>query len=346
MMYTEELAGYPFSASDLRVVCAGYADGLASALEAVSLDFEPSKTHRDSIHSLMDKSLQKAKRHTTYRRVCTIAAVFVLMFGMIMVTNAHARELFIRWVRQIFPNRVMYQFYGEPAEGLNNYRIGWIPEGFELDDQYEFQGIRMYSYRSQDEEFTVSFNSIEDGFILEIEGVKGFKSLPVYINGVKGTYYYDDQSKNLVWITADENVEIDIEGSISYEMMMKIAESIYIAKPRYTVEWIPEGFVLTESEIDDESACYIYENNNQVIIIEFNRIGAYQQTEFSGFEEPIVIDTVINGNEAFIYQDNNSDKVNMTVFDESTGYMIELDTNVGVDLTQKIAESIHLGQYH
>jgi hypothetical protein len=129
-------------------------------------------------------------------------------------------------------------------------------------------------------------------------------------------------------------------------MIIKIAESIYIAKPSYTVGWIPEGFVLTESEIDDESACYIYENGNQVIIIEFNRIGAYQQMEFSGFEESIVTDTIINGNEAFIYQDNNSGKVNMTVFDESTGYMIELDTNVGVDLTQKIAESIHLGQYH
>ena len=346
MMPKEELAGYPFNAAALRAVCANYADGLVESIEPVSLDFSPSEAHGNIIRRLIDKSLQKAQRHSLYRRAVTVAVVIVILFSTIMVTNAHARELFIRWVRQIFPNRVMYQFYGEPAEGLNNYRIGWIPEGFELDNQYEFQGIRMYSYRSQDEEFTVSFNTIEDGFIFEIEGNEELKTLPVYINDVKGTYYYDEQSKILVWITADENVVIDIEGSISYEMIIKIAESIYIAKPSYTVGWIPECFVLTESEIDDESAYYIYENGKQVIIIEFNRIGAYQQMEFSGFEESIVTDTIINGNEAFIYQDNNSGKVNMTVFDESTGYMIELDTNVGVDLTQKIAESIHLGQYH
>ena len=42
MMNKDELTSYPYNASDLRAVCAGYTDGLVSSAEAVSLDFEPS----------------------------------------------------------------------------------------------------------------------------------------------------------------------------------------------------------------------------------------------------------------------------------------------------------------
>ena len=213
MIYSEEMSCYPFNSSDLRSVCAKYAEGLEVFLEPVSLDFKPSDAHKKVIRSLTDNSLHKAKRHALYRRVGTIAAVFVLFFGTIMVTNAHAREMFARWMKQILPDRVLYRFYGEPEGGLYNYRIGWIPEGFELVQSYEYKNNRVYGYRSNDGGFNVGFHTISDGFVLEIGGEGDeFKSLPVRINGVKGTYYYDihDSSKNLVWITADENVEIDI----------------------------------------------------------------------------------------------------------------------------------------
>ena len=342
MMNKDELTSYPFNASDLRAVCAGYADGLVASAEAVSLDFEPSETHRNAVRHLMDKSLQRAKRHTSYRRIGTIAALFVLLFSTVMVTNAHARELFVRWMKQVFPNRVMYQFYGESVEGLNNYRIGWLPEGFELENQFEFQGIRVYSYRSQDEGFTVSFNTIEDGFILEIEGAEGFKSLPVYINGVKGTYYYDNQSKNLVWITADENVEIDIEGSISYEMMMKIAESIYIAKPRYTVGWIPEGFELVDEDESDTSGYYVYESETGESFVFY-----YEQTDPINFTEYIPLgdyshETVqILDKTADLYLDKSIDG-NLTVIwvDDENHCILSFDAIMEKDKLLKIAASV------
>ena len=229
MIHIDDLSGYPFSGPDLYSVCEKYAARLVKSAEAVQLDFEPTETSRTAIRQLMDKSLQKARRQMLFRRVATIAAVVVILFSTIMATNVHAREAVVRWLRQIFPDHILYQFFGEPVDELYQYTIGWIPN----------------------------------------------------------------------------------------------------------------EFALIESEIDNESTCYIYENDNRVVIIEFNKIGTFQQTEFSGFEEYTIIDTIVNGNEAFIYQDNDSDKVNMTVFDRNKECIIEIDTNIGMELTRQIAESIY-----
>ena len=85
----------------------------------------------------------------------------------------------------------------------------------------------MYSYESEDEGFSVSFAVIEDGLTIEI-GDAAFEMRDVIVNGRPATLFVDvdDSSKNLIWISEDNNVEIDIEGNISVDMLMRIAESI------------------------------------------------------------------------------------------------------------------------
>ena len=227
MIHIDDLSGYPFGASDLYSVCEKYAARLVKSAEMVQLDFEPTETSRTVIRQLMDKSLQKARRQGLYRRVAAIVAVSVILFGTIMVTNVHAREVVVRWLRQIFPDHVLYQFFGEPEVDSHQYMIGWVPDGFDLIEQFDFDGYRMYSYESENESFSVSFATIEDGFNIDI-GDAAYEMQEVFINGLSAMLFIDldDDSKNLIWISQDGNIEIDMAGNISEDILIRIAESI------------------------------------------------------------------------------------------------------------------------
>lgn len=348
MMNKDELTSYPFNASDLRAVCAGYTDGLVSSAEAVSLDFEPSETHRNAVRHLMDKSLQRAKRHTAYRRVAAIAAVFVILVVVVMTTNTQANALFIRWIRQIFPDHVMYWFGGEPSDHLYTWQIAWVSDEFELVDSYESADMRSYHYRSDENEFSISINRIQEGFVMEAPD-PDLKSVPTEVIGGEATFYYSDDGKsnNLVWIDNDENVVFSIKGSISYELMMEIAEDMIIENIRFIIDCMPKGFVLEEHSEGYEYAYRIYKKGKKTVRIEFEKaVECSGETAYSGLEEYSLTETTINGMKAWIYQDKNGKKVDLVLFNQEEGYTIEVETNIGIEQTQKIAEFIHLGQYH
>lgn len=348
MMNKDELTSYPFNASDLRAVCAGYTDGLVSSAEAVPLDFEPSETHRNAVRRLMDKSLQKAKRHASYRRVAVIAAVFVILCVVVITTNTQANAMFTRWIRQIFPNHVMYWFGREPSDHLYTWQIAWVSDEFELVDSYESAVMRSYHYRSDENEFSISINRIQEGFVMEAPD-PDLKSVPTEVIGGEATFYYSDDGKsnNLVWIDNDENVVFSIKGSISYELMMEIAEDMIIENIRFIIDCMPKGFVLEEHSEGYEYAYRIYKKGKKTVRIEFEKAVEYSgEAAYSGLEEYSLAETTINGMKTWLYQDKNGKKVDLVLFNQEEGYTIEVETNIGIEQTKKIAESIHLGQYH
>ena len=223
----EELLSYSFSAEKLYAACDHYVARMIASIEAAPLDFEPSAAHREAIQRLIDGSLRRGKRHALYRRIAVIAAVAILFFSTVMVTNVHAREVVVRWLRQVFPDHVLYRFFGDLNKDLYHYTIDWVPDGFDLVNQYESQTLRVYHYKSDKEGFTITFTSIEDGVIIEI-GDDEYIHQEVLVNDIKADLYIDvnDSSKNLIWTSQSGRTEIDIEGSISTELVLQIAESI------------------------------------------------------------------------------------------------------------------------
>ena len=76
------------------------------------------------------------------------------------------------------------------------------------------------------------------------------------------------------------------------------------------------------------------------LIIEYYPTGTFGETEFFGYEEYTVSDMTINGMEAFVYQDKNSELLNVIMFDQVRNLTIELDTDIGLMQTLKIAENL------
>ena len=230
MMPKEDLAGYPFNAAALRTVCACYADGLVEAIEAVSLDFGPSDAHRNTIRSLIDKSLQKARRHLLYRRAVTVAAVIVILFSTIMATNVHARETVVHWLRQIFPEFVFYQFWGETLEESRQYIIGWIPNDFESVDYGKVEGEEYYVFANGEKGIIISFLDMGHLDELTLSGYTDYTLTDTTLNGCEAVIYQDNDSSKMDIVIFDtvHNVAICINSNMDLSTVLKIIESIKI----------------------------------------------------------------------------------------------------------------------
>jgi len=343
MMPKEELAGYPFNAAALRAVCANYADGLVEAIEAVSLDFDPSDAHKRAVCNLMDNSLRKTKRHALYRRVGTIAAVFVLLFGTVMVTNAHARELFVRWVKQIFPDRVIYQFYGDPMEGLNNYRIGWIPEGFELVDEDESDTSAYYVYESETgESFVFYYEQTDPIDFTEYVPLGDYSHETVQILDKSADLYSDksiDGNLTVIWVDDENHCILCFDAIMQRDKLLKIAESIYIAKPRYAVGWIPEGFELVDDYYDEGYGNLYYLNDDRMIVYEYSTLSEMNAIDIIDTDtcEPVIV----NDRVFEYYQDPSGGSNIMVWVDEAQAMVHLLNADLSKSEMVEVMQSIY-----
>lgn len=224
-----DFSEYPFTADDLRRVCAAYAAELVALVETLpDPEFEPSVAHRNAIQRMIDRSYRKGRRHVFYRRAATVAAVIVILFSTILATNVHARETIVHWLRQVFPDHVLYQFFGEPVDDLHQYTIGWIPEGFEL-TEYGSDETEYYVYEKNSEMVIIEFRK---GGTVEYTDFSGFEDssmMDMVING-KETFIYQDLSGNEVNLTIfdqEYNMLIELDTNIGFEQTVKIAEGIH-----------------------------------------------------------------------------------------------------------------------
>ena len=207
MIHIDDLSGYSFGASDLYYVCEKYAARLVKSAEAVQLDFEPTETNRTAIRQLMDKSLQKAWRHSIYRRLTAVAAVIVIVFSTIMVTNAYARDAFIRWWNEVWEDRIVYFFDDDSIKPeAVHYALGWVPEGFKLVDEYYEGSYGNLYYSCGDRMIVYEYSALSEMDMIDILGTDEGEQVVV---GDKSFSYYQDLSDGsniMIWI--DETKEI------------------------------------------------------------------------------------------------------------------------------------------
>lgn len=226
MIRLDDFSEYPFSSADLYVICEKYAARLVASADDVQLDFEPSESSRAIIRCLIDRSLQKARRHTLFRRVAAVALVIVLVFSTIMATNIHAREMIVHWLRQLFPDHVQYQFFGETTDEIYHYTIGWIPEGFELVEFNDDEKEQYYIYENDIDGLIIEFVRFTSYHQLEIEGYSSQED--IFLDPFEGTMYIDPIKSNvLVLLDESKRYVISINSSLAPEIIIDIAKTIY-----------------------------------------------------------------------------------------------------------------------
>ncbi len=219
------LEGYPFTEKDLRQVCAAYVEQLCKIEEP--LDFEPSQAHREAIRKIMDDALKQGKRRAAIRRIAAAVAVVLLIGSMVFVTNASARDRLENWLRQVLPDKVVYQFFGKPAEKLYEYTIGWLPEGFELVSETKDNLSHTYVFRGESFGCVIDFIMLGAYDVLEITGEK-LESTSMTICGMTGELFYNeaDSSKDLILFDEARRMVITVNSRLPVDDITKIVEGL------------------------------------------------------------------------------------------------------------------------
>lgn len=174
----------------------------------------------------------RRRRKRYLRNAACLLLVAVVGATALLGMNPTVRADFVRWVKEISPAQVHYQFQGEAREdGLPICRLTWLPEGYEETEQErekDFQ-IALTTYRNgEDQIIHFSYFTIQDGTAM-VMNTEGQECTAVQINGNAGELYLGEDPEHvseLTWADEEANLFFNLSGFITGDQLMKMAESL------------------------------------------------------------------------------------------------------------------------
>lgn len=201
----------------------------ANNLTNNDLAFKPTKNFK--------KTLKKAglDPRRPYEKILKRVASFILIvLSSILVFlsfNVAAREKFFDWIIKDFG---LYSTFtpeiidpdSPNAAKLKDLKINYIPDGFELIDEKSSRLTKNFWYINSENEdlfFSITFHKLVSENSISMYDTEDAVLEEIFINGNKG-YYWTHGTNMVLW--QQNNIECFIDGSISREEIIKIAENI------------------------------------------------------------------------------------------------------------------------
>lgn len=190
-------------------------------------DPDYSKKFRKELKEIKIKRKATSTLVLIAKRVAVFILILILSFSAFLTVNVEARTKFVDWVIERFPKFSI--FASEAVDVGNNLidigflNIGYVPDGYELEEIYEGSSMLVYYYLSgEDKRITISFalsdeqKSYYDTENADIEEFE-FKEFPAFI-------WQTDQMTCMIW--SQDGVDYHISGNIDKDEIIKVAEGI------------------------------------------------------------------------------------------------------------------------
>lgn len=222
-----------FSEEELRQAACAIQDALLAALpEADEIECELSDGFRRRMDALMKKDKFRRRFRRTARNLAA-ALLFILLCSSIwLVFDTEARADFLRWVRNVYENSIVYEFFGDGREDkLPEIEFGWLPEGYTKAETNfgDNSGYVLFDSR-EGEKIVFMYEFMYSGLHSEISDFdNNLEYEKVWIGGMPADFYFDpgeEDSNVLLWIDEDKGVCFIIISLLEKTDMIKIAENI------------------------------------------------------------------------------------------------------------------------
>ncbi len=183
----------------------------------------------------LQKMIVKEKRIIKSKAVLrTVAAalVFIILGATILfATNPQAYADFKKWVREIYENSVVYEFFEDDGHrDLPEYTFGWLPNGWEITDTMHLETVSYTAAGNGDDTFYLAYSFIDSGTEIVAVG-EGIYSEKVKVGKSDADFYADQSSDSgnlLVWI--DDDIVFCLNANLDKQIMIRIAENIKSTK--------------------------------------------------------------------------------------------------------------------
>jgi len=221
----------------LRCAAAEYREAMLAALPKPS---ECEYEFSDEYYEKRDSLIRKTERRSSLRRICkNVAAVFLVCFlgaGAFLGINGEARADFLRWVREVYENSIIYHFAGEATEApLPDCELTWIPEGYELvRDEQDENSLTMVYENDNGEGFIFSCDRMTEYSLVQLIPTGDNIVKPININNMSGELYIAADGSNdndIIWMDNELGIFYYLGSNALDEIViLHIAKNINIAK--------------------------------------------------------------------------------------------------------------------
>lgn len=191
---------------------------------------------RRTVRPLWKKALQSA--------ACVLLACAVTLGGL-MAVSPTVRAAVLNWLREISGNTITYFSPNRTeAETLpSNWRITWLPEGWELQEVSDFG----WKYREAEGRGSLQFacfSPSDSQLTTNVSGADNPEEVhgTIQIQGHTADYYVTDQSRVLVWENEVGYLLMLRGDHMDEEPFLKIAGSIAFYEgtdTAYEMGWVP-----------------------------------------------------------------------------------------------------------
>ena len=181
------------------------------------------------------RSPRQRRARTFARRAAAVVLILLLSLATFLAVDTEARAAVLQWFRETFSHAVIYHFPEHEAPApVPRYTLGWVPEGFSLEDEYhdDTLGIYLFVYHemSSSRGFSFECSYMFDGTHIDLVNIDDSSKIEVVrINGMDGEYCpaNDPSDYNyLIWFDEARRIALSLSGDISKDDMLHIAQYI------------------------------------------------------------------------------------------------------------------------
>ena len=192
-----------------------------------------SPAYRRKLARLVRRMARKPRPpHWILHRVAGILLAVVCLGGVVLGTNAEAREAVFGWVRQQVEDAQRYFYQGDSTASSAQVRYQiTVPEEYWLKDVLESDGLFDYFYVNEEGKY-INFvyqyeteNTSSDTFIDDSEAEKK----QVMVQGNPADLYLStraDGSNTLIWVDQATGALIDVTAFMAEDALIALAESV------------------------------------------------------------------------------------------------------------------------
>jgi len=228
-----------FTDQDLVVAAGIVRQSMLDALpEPEACTHEFSAQFQEKMKRLFVKDRTLNAFATIRRFAAAVILLLILGAAAVLAVDTEARANFFDWVRKLYENSIVYEFFGgAPEEGLPDYELGWVPEGYEAVDVYRDEMMYSAIYMKVDDPdavFVFECQFVHAGVITELIGdMSKYEYHQVEVNGRVAEFYLalaDTETNHLIWVDEGKQIQFSIIGYLGETEMLHIAEELFLCK--------------------------------------------------------------------------------------------------------------------
>lgn len=203
-------------------------------VNAIEKSYEPSRIPLPSrrFERAIKKLCRKSAHPVFYRTIHKVASVIlaILVTGSVwLVVNMEARATFLSWIREIYENSVVYEFFNpRNVDTPSRFEVTGLPDGYEEISSFEVDGMGSFVYSKESDIVVFQYMEAIDGSHKKLI-LDEYTHEIVSIGNVQGDFYqpYDSsQTNELVWVNEDMSYAFQLSAFWEKGDLILLAQTI------------------------------------------------------------------------------------------------------------------------